>query len=107
MGVKVPISYKPTMDAEELKNIIVKKLRYVAVNRFIDEAVQEKLEREMGSGQEAKMKKLISTLEEAVHEYKGWTMHKPTKAQIQEIERKSKLIEQGKVKPVKWKGSFK
>jgi hypothetical protein len=107
MGAKVPISYKPTMDAEELKNIIVKKLRYVAVNRFIDEAVQEKLEREMGLGQEAKMKKLVSTLEEAVREYKGWTMHKPTKAQIQEIERKSKLIEQGKVKPVKWKGSFK
>ena len=34
-----------------------------------------------------------------VRKNKGWTMHKPTKAQMREIDRKAKPIEAGKVKP--------
>ena len=42
-----------------------------------------------------------------VRKYKRWTMHKPTNAQMREIDRKAKPIEEGKVKPVVWKGTFK
>jgi hypothetical protein len=106
MAQKAPISYKPTMDPDELKDIIVRRLRYVAVNRFIDEAVREKLERVMGASQEARMSRLVSAVEEAVREYRGWTTHKPSKAKKREIDRLARPIEEGLVKPVKWSGSF-
>lgn len=106
MAAQTPISYKPAMGSDELKKVVIQKLRYPAVNRFIDEAVREKLERELGDGPDSKTKRLVNALEEAVKEYKGWTMHKPTQSQIREIEKRAKAIEEGKTKPVRWKGTF-
>ena len=106
MNARAPISYRPTIDRKKLESLITRKLHYKAVNRFIDEAVREKIERDLSGSGEAKLKRLLDQVSQAVSEYKGWTMHKPSKALAREIEKKAGPMESGKTKPVAWKGSL-
>jgi hypothetical protein len=101
-----PIPYRPSIQREELTSLILKKLHYKAVNRFIDEAVKEKITREMNVTSDPEMDRLISKLTEVVYEHKGWKFMKPSKAVIAKIDEKAAPIASGKVKGVKWKGSF-
>lgn len=106
MNVRTPISYRPSIQRTELEALIIKKLHYKAINRFIDEAVKEKLNRELVITSDPQMTRLIEKLTEVVHEYKGWKFLKPSKEVIQRIRQKAKPYEEGKVKAVRWKGSF-
>jgi len=106
MNSRVPISYRPSIEREELENLITEKLHYKALNRFIDEAVKEKLTRELVVTSDPEMTKLVSKLTEVIYEYKGWKFLKPNKAVINRIDQKVKGIESGKVKAVRWKGSI-
>ena len=106
MNARAPISYRPTIERKRLENLITRKLHYKAINRFIDEAVREKIERDLSGSGEARLKRFLDKVNQAVSEYKGWTMLKPSKALVREIEKKAKALETGKVKPVTWKGSL-
>jgi hypothetical protein len=106
MNTKMPISYKPSIDRGELLSLITVKLHYKAVNRFIDEAVKEKLNRELKVTSDPEMTRLIGKLTEVVYEYKGWKFLKPSKEIRARIRKKAEQIESGKVKTIRWKGSF-
>lgn len=106
MSSQVPISYKPSIERDRLFNLILKKLHYKAVNRFIDEAVKEKLNRELAATTDPEMTRLIGKLTEAVYEHKGWKFLKPSKEAVRKINEKAKRYEEGKVKTTRWKGSF-
>jgi len=101
-----PIPYRPSIQKEELMTLILKKLRYKAVNRFIDEAVREKINREINVTSDPEMDRLIRKLTEVIHEHKGWKFMRPSKAVLARIDQKADPIASGKVKGVKWKGSF-
>ncbi len=106
MPAKMQISYKPSIERDELLNLITGKLKYKAVNRFIDEAVKEKLNRELVVTSDPEMTKLIGKLTEVLYEFKGWKLMKPSKEIRERIRKKAELIESGKVKTTRWKGSF-
>jgi hypothetical protein len=52
------------------------------------------------------MTRLIGKLTEVVYEYKGWKFLKPSKEIRARIRKKAEQIESGKVKTIRWKGSF-
>ncbi len=106
MNSRVPISYRPSIERGELESLITKKLHYKALNRFIDEAVKEKLNRELVVTSDPEMTRLIGKLTEVVYEHKGWKFLKPSKEVVKRINEKAKPFEEGKVKATRWKGSF-
>lgn len=59
MNKRTPISYRPSINRGELEKLITKKLKYRAVNRFIDEAVKEKLNRELVVTSDPEMTRMI------------------------------------------------
>jgi len=107
MKTKAPVSYKPSMGSDRFKVVVLKKLHYKSVNSFMDQAVTEKLNRELVATSDPEMTRLISKLTEVISEYKGWRFMKPSKEIIQRINAVAKPIEEGKVKAVPWTGSFK
>ncbi len=106
MNSRIPISYRPSIERKELESLITKKLHYKALNRFIDEAVKEKLTRELEITSDPEMAKLVSKLTEVIYEHNSWKFLKPNKAIIDRIDQKAKGVESGKVKAVRWKGSI-
>ncbi len=106
MNTRAPISYRPSIKRDELESLITKKLRYKAVNRFIDEAVKEKLNRELVVTSDPEMTRMIGKLTEVIYEYKGWNFLKPSKEVRDRIREKARLIESGKIKTTRWKGSI-
>ncbi|HVZ80015.1 MAG TPA: hypothetical protein VHE12_04350 [bacterium] len=106
MGPQIPISYKPSIERDRLFHLILKKLHYKAVNRFIDEAVKEKLNRELVATTDPEMTRLINRLTEVLYEHRGWKFMKPSKEATRKINEKAKRYEKGKIKATRWKGSF-
>jgi hypothetical protein len=56
--MKETITYRSTIEPEKIRRII-KKLHYPNVNRFIDEAVREKIEREIKKEVHTKTDKML------------------------------------------------
>ena len=106
MNLRTPISYRPSIERDKLEDLVLKKLHYKAVNRFIDEAVKEKLNRELVTTSDPEMTRLIGKLTEVIYEHKGWKFLKPSKEVTKKINEKAKPYEEGKVKATRWKGSF-
>ena len=102
---KAPISYRPSIGRDEFENLVVKKLHY-KVNRFLDEAVKEKLNRELVITSDPEMSKLISKVTEVILEHKGTQFLKPTPEISKRIRAKTAEIESGKVEGIPWKGSL-
>ena len=106
MNTRTPISYRPSIERDRLEGLILRKLHYKAVNRFIDEAVKEKLNRELIVTSDPEMTRLIGKLTEVVYAHKGWKFLKPSKEVIRKINQRAKPYEEGKVRATRWKGSF-
>jgi hypothetical protein len=104
--MKETITYRPSVQPEKLTSIIVKKLHYPKVNRFIDEAVKEKIARETSMVYDAKTDGLIQKLSKVVYEHHGWKFHEVSVRMKKEIDGKAKAVESGKVKARRWKGSI-
>jgi hypothetical protein len=107
MKTKAPISYKPSMGQDRLKVIVFKKLHYKSLNSFMDQAVNEKLNRELAVSSNPEMTRLIAKLTEVIYEHKNWKSLKPTKEIVKKIHAAAEPIESGKVKGIRWKGSVK
>jgi hypothetical protein len=103
--MKETITYRPSVQPEELSSIIVNQLHYPKVNRFIDEAVKEKIARETAAACNVKADALIQKLSKVVYEHHGWQFHEVNAKMKREIDRKAKKIESGKAKAIRWKGS--
>jgi hypothetical protein len=100
-----PISYRPSMGKTQFEQLVVSKLHY-KVNRFLDEAVKEKLNRELVITSDPEMSRLISKVTEVILEHKGTKFLKPTEEIRRRIRAKATDLESGKVKGIRWKGSI-
>jgi hypothetical protein len=103
--MKETITYRPSVEPGKLASIIVKKLHYPKINRFIDEAVKEKIARETAAVYDAKTDMLVQNLSKVVYEHHGWKFHEVGAKMKKQIDRKAKPIETGKTKSHKWKGT--
>ncbi len=95
--MKDTITYRPTIEPEKLTKII-KKLHYPKVNRFIDEAVREKIKREATSPQAAKAEAMLWEIREVLDKYKGSKFFKPSPELSKEIDEKADAVMYGKGK---------
>lgn len=100
------LSYRPSIQREVLEQIILKKLHYKKLNRFIDEAVKEKIQREVPSSSKAKTEALIQKLTKVIYEHDGWKFYEVGSKLKKEIDQRAKAVEAGKVKAIRWKGSI-
>jgi hypothetical protein len=106
MNARATILYRPSMGRDKLEEIVLKKLHYKSVNRFIDEAVTEKLIRKLVATNDPELTQLISKLVKESYKHKGRKFLKPSKEVTRKINEKAKPYEEGKVKTTRWKGSF-
>lgn len=77
------------------------------MNNFMDQAVNEKLNRELKGSSDPEMTRLIAKLTEVVYAHKNWKSFKPTKEIVKKIHAAAEPIESGKIKGIRWKGSVK
>jgi hypothetical protein len=105
-NMKDTITYRPTIVPEKLTQII-KKLHYTKVNRFIDEAVKEKISREANDPRGAKAEALLGEVMEVLDKYKGIKFLKPTPGLAKEIDQRADAIVSGKAKGYRYKGNLK
>jgi hypothetical protein len=77
LTMKETITYRPTIEPDKLSRII-KKLHYPNVNRFIDEAVREKIKREATNPIDTKTDKMLWEISEVIGRYKKITFLKPS-----------------------------
>ncbi len=103
--MKDTITYRPTILPEKLTEII-RKLHYPKVNRFIDEAVREKISREANDPKGAKAEALIWEVMEVLDKYKGIKFLKPSPELAKEIDKRADAIVSGKVKGHKYNGNL-
>jgi len=104
--MKDTITYRPTIIPEELTRII-RELHYPKVNRFIDEAVREKIKREADDPKSAKAEAMMWEVMEVLDKYKGIKLLNPSPELAKEIDKKSDDILSGKSKGYRYKGSLK
>jgi hypothetical protein len=101
--MKETFNYRPTIEPEKISRII-KKLHYPNVNRFIDEAVREKIEREVKNQLHTKSDRMLWEISEEIGWYKKITFLKPLPKLAREIDEKADAIMEGKVKGIPWTG---
>ncbi len=101
--MKETITYRPTIEPDKIGRII-KKLHYPNVNRFIDEAVREKIKREATNPVDAKTDKMLWEISEVIGRYKKTNFLKPSPELAREIDEKADAIMEGKVKGIPWTG---
>ncbi len=90
------ISYRPSMGKEKLKTLVVKKLHYDNINRFIDHAVGMALRDElMGDPVAAKM---AAEVAEVIYKYAPLRFVKPTKREAAAIRAEAGRVLAGKTK---------
>jgi uncharacterized Fe-S cluster-containing protein len=89
--MKDTITYRPTIEPEKLSKII-KKLHYPKVNRFIDDAVREKIKREATHPKAAKAEAMLWEIKEVLDKYKGTKFLKPSPELAREIDAKADAI---------------
>jgi len=104
--MKDTITYRPTIIPEKLARII-HKLKYPKLNRFIDEAVREKINRETNDPKTAKTEALLWEVMEVLDKYKTIKFLKPSPELAREIDKKADGIISVKTKGYKYKGSLK
>ena len=103
--MKDTITYRPTIEPQKLGQII-RKLHYPKINRFIDEAVREKISREAKDPKGAKAEALLDEVMEVLDRYKGIKFLKPSPELAREIDEKADAIASGKVKGHRYKGNL-
>lgn len=104
--MRAVLSYRPSIKRDDLEQIVLKKLHYKKMNRFIDEAVKEKIQREIPSKHNGDAQALIQKLTKVIHEHHGWKFHEVSPKLKKEINRRAKAVETGKTKAIRWKGSI-
>jgi hypothetical protein len=95
------VTYRPRMGKNKLQEM-VERLHY-KLNRFIDDAVAEKLRRELQT--DGKAQKLAEDISKLVYEHNGWKFSAPEHGLEKEILKRAHRMKTGKVKSYRYKGS--
>lgn len=89
------LPYRPSIEKEKLLEIIVKKLKY-KMNRFIDDAVKEKIVRE--TVQENEIEKLGLDIGKFLYERNNWKIYAPGSKLNRELDEARKKAKSGKTR---------
>lgn len=89
------LPYRPSIEKERLLEIIVKKLKY-KMNRFIDDAVKEKIVRE--TVQENEIEKLGLDIGKFLYERNSWKIYAPGGKLSRELDEARKKAKSGKAR---------
>ena len=87
------VTYRPTIDKGTLQKL-AKRFHY-NLNRFIDDAVKEKIIRERKT---KGIDKLSDAISKAVYEHMNWKVYTPSKKLDKELNKEIKDIKGGKAK---------
>ena len=100
------IAFRPRMGAAQLKKI-AQKMDYPNVSRFIEDAILEKVQREVHSGKNSDFQKLNDEIGKLIMKHLGIRWAKPGSKLAKEIHQEAEDMRTGKVKSYRWKGSLK
>jgi len=100
------IAFRPRMGAARLKKI-AQKMDYPNVSRFIEDAILEKVQRQVHSGKNSELQKLNDEIGKLIMKHLGIRWTKPGSKLDKEIRKEAEEMRTGKVKSYRWKGSLK
>jgi hypothetical protein len=100
------IAFRPRMGVEKLKTLS-KKMDYPNVSRFIEDAILEKVHREVHLKKNPEVQKLSEDIGKLIMKYLGVRWAKPDSKLEKEIRNEAEGMRSGKVKSHQWKGSLK
>lgn len=99
------IAFRPRMGAARLKKI-AQKMDYPNVSRFIEDAILEKVQREIHSAKSSDVQKLNDEIGKLIMKHLGIRWAKPGSKLEKEIQKEAEEMQTGKVKSYRWKGSL-
>ncbi len=99
------IAFRPRMGSARLKKI-AREMDYPNVSRFIEDAILEKVQRELGAGKNSDVQKLNDEIGKLIMKHLGIRWGKPGSKLAKEIHKEAEDMRTGKVKSYKWKGSL-
>lgn len=99
------IAFRPRMGVDQLK-AHAKKMGYPNVSRFIEDAILEKVHREVHTKDHPEVQKLGDEIGKLVMKHLGVRWAKPGSKIAKEIQKESEAMRTGKVKSYRWKGSL-
>ncbi len=99
------IAFRPHMGVERLK-ALAKKMDYPNVSRFIEDAILEKVHREIHSKNHPEVQKLGDEIGKLVMKHLGIRWTKPGSKLDKELRKEAEDMGSGKIKSYRWKGSL-
>jgi hypothetical protein len=100
------IAFRPRMGAARLKKI-AQKMDYPNVSRFIEDAILEKVQREVHSKTNPDLQKLNDEIGKLIMKHLGVRWVTPGSKLDKELHKEAEDMRTGKVKSYRWKGSLK
>ena len=100
------IAFRPRMGVEKLK-ALSKKMDYPNVSRFIEDAILEKVHREVHLKKNPEIQKLSEEIGKLIMKHLGVRWSTPGSSLEKEIRKKPKTCVPEKMKSHQWKGSLK
>ena len=100
------IAFRPKMGVEKLK-ALSKKMDYPNVSRFIEDAILEKVHREVHLEKNPEVQKLSDEIGKLIMKHLGVRWAKSGSKLEKEIRKEGDSLRLGKIKSHQWKGSLK
>jgi len=92
------ITIRPTFNVKGLKKLVIDELHYKSVNLFVEQAILEKAQREVGNG--AETEKVLSEIRQVLNKHDAWTFRKSNTKEDAAIRKSRIAVESGKEKTV-------
>ena len=99
------IAFRPRMGVEKLK-ALARKMNYPNVSRFIEDAILEKVHREIHLTQNPEIQKLSDEIGKLILKHLGLRWAKPGSKLNKNLHREASEVRSGKRKSHRWKGSL-
>jgi len=90
------VTFRPSIDVEALKRI-AKERHYEGLTEFINEAIQEKVEKDLA---DPKTRQFIAKIAMAAMEYVEWKFEKPSAKEEVEVKKGVSEMKSGKTKTI-------
>jgi hypothetical protein len=100
------IAFRPRMGAARLKKI-AEKMDYPNVSRFIEDAILEKVQREVSSEKNSDLQKLNDEIGKLIMKHLSIRWVKPDSKLAKKLHQEAEDMRTGKVKSYRWKDSLK
>ena len=99
------IAFRPRMGVQRLKALALR-MDYPNVSRFIEDAILEKVQRQLHSKDHPEVQKLNDEIGKLIMEHLGLRWAQPGSKIHKGIRKKTEAMRTGKMKSYRWKGSL-